>query len=194
MPKPLKIILLVLGFLVLAFLVSNAGYFWQRGSFSFSKPPQISTEADSQKQTAEPDRLWIPSLGIEAPLIYATEVKEDHFQEQLEKGVVHYPGTALPGQLGNAYIFGHSSDYFWRQGDYKTVFALLPEIELGAEIILTDSTGNIFRYAATNKFVANPEDLHLLAQDETKRQLTLQTSYPIGTALKRYIVQAELQE
>jgi len=27
------------------------------------------------------------------------------FMEELKKGIVRYPGTALPGEIGNAFIF-----------------------------------------------------------------------------------------
>jgi LPXTG-site transpeptidase (sortase) family protein len=141
-----------------------------------------------------PNTLVIPALGIEAPVIYVTETTETVYQEALRDGVVHFPGTALPGQPGNTYIFGHSSDYVWSAGDYKTVFAKLPQIELGTEIELTDADGELFRYVVTETKVVGPRDLSVLDQfNNEKRILTLQTSYPLGTALQRYIVVAEIK-
>jgi len=121
------------------------------------------------------------------------EKSEKTYQAALQNGVVHYPGTAKPGEAGNVYIFGHSSDYLWSRGNYKTVFALLPRVEIGALVNLSNEEGEIFTYTITDKFVASPKDTQLLSQDTGgKKILTLQTSYPIGTALKRYIVIAEL--
>jgi len=58
-----------------------------------------------------PGRLQIPSLKIDAPLIWSSDPK--NFDTDLQSGVIHYPGTALPGEIGTTYISGHSSNYSW---------------------------------------------------------------------------------
>jgi LPXTG-site transpeptidase (sortase) family protein len=101
----------------------------------------------------------------------------------------------MPGEVGNVYIFGHSSDYAWSKGNYKHAFALLPKIKNGAEIKLTDEKGFSYTYLVTRQGVVGPNDVHVLAQNTNgKKLLTLQTSYPLGTALKRYVVVAELRQ
>lgn len=153
-----------------------------------------STAVTAVPKKGEPDTLTVPSLKITAPIVYINEANEPTFQKALQSGVVHYPGTANPGEGGNCYIFGHSSDYIWSKGNYKTVLALLPQIEIGDEVVVSNSKGEQFTYAVTQSFVASPKDVHLLDQgDKTKKILTLQTSYPLGTALKRWIVQAEIK-
>jgi LPXTG-site transpeptidase (sortase) family protein len=145
-------------------------------------------------QVAKANTLWIEALRVEAPVVYVDKADENIFQEALQRGVVHYPGTAKPGELGNVYIFGHSSDYVWAKGSYKTVFALLPKIQKGEEIKVSNEQGEVFTYVVKESFVASAKDLHLLSQREYKQKiLTLQTSYPIGTALKRWIIVAELK-
>jgi sortase A len=146
-----------------------------------------------QTQKDTPNWLWIQSLNISAPVIEPAGKTEDDFQVALRSGTVHYPGTAYPGQKGNVYIFGHSSDFAFTPGNFKTVFALLPRIEIGAQIKLTDEEGIIYYYKVTDKFVVDANRTDVLDQDTSKSILTLQTSYPIGTALRRYIVIAELQ-
>lgn len=139
-----------------------------------------------------PNILLIADLGIEAPIQYVEEKSEAVYQEALRKGVVHFPDTALPGEPGNVYIFGHSSDYIWSPGEYKTVFAKLPQIALETEIEITDADGKIFRYAVIDTKVVGPRDLSVLDQQNNEKYLlTLQTSYPLGTALQRFIVVAE---
>ena len=146
-------------------------------------------------EIAEPNTLTIRDLGIVAPVIYINEKTETAYQAALQQGVVHYPGTAQPGEFGNAYIFGHSSDYAWAPGNYKTVFAKLPQIKAGTEIRVTDASGAMFRYKVIETKVVWPRDLSVLDQYNYERKmLTLQTSYPLGTALQRFIVVAELQE
>ncbi len=136
----------------------------------------------------------IARLGLTAPLVYVDKADENMFQEALEGGVVHYPGTANPGQPGNVFIFGHSSDYRYREGNYKKVFARLPELEAGDEVVLKDAAGTEFVYAVTEGKVVAADATQYLSQDtDGKKMLTLQTSYPVGTALKRYLVLAELR-
>jgi len=143
---------------------------------------------------SEPNRLYIPSLSIEAPILFIEKKTEAVYQEALKKGVVHFPGTAQVGELGNMYIFGHSSDYPWSGGEYKTVFALLPQIQDGALVVVTDGAGKKFEYRVIEARVVAKDDLSVLSQfEKKKRLLTVQTSYPLGTALKRFIVVAELK-
>lgn len=181
--------IIVYGILNWAYLSKQIG-FWFSGKTNFSEQ-----QGSNYNNKLQPNYLSIPSLGIEAPIVEPAQSNEQAFQDALKKGVVHYPGTAEVGQPGNSYIFGHSSDFAFKGGDYKTVFALLPRIEKGAEIQVSDQEGNMFTYTVTEQFVANSTDLHLLDQNTNgEKILTVQTSYPVGTALKRYIVKAKLKE
>lgn len=145
--------------------------------------------------TGDPDMITIPDRSIVTPVIYVDAATEEVFQEALTNGVVHYPGTALPGEPGNPYIFGHSSDYFWKPGNYKEVFKALVDIPLDTEIHITNSQGELFVYRVIETKIVGPKEVSVLDQfDYERTMLTLQTSYPIGTALKRYIVVAELDD
>jgi LPXTG-site transpeptidase (sortase) family protein len=192
-------IFLALGLCVALFIILNAGYIRANVSYYLSPPESKDTTQElvvpgtSTSTNAQSNTLRIPSLGIQAPIIYVDTVSEDAFQNALRNGVVHYPKTALPGEAGNVYIFGHSSDYRWSKGSYKTVFALLPKIANGAIINVTNASGTVFTYRVTGTKIVGPKDLHVLDQQgNTKHLLTLQTSYPLGTALKRFIATAEL--
>jgi len=180
--------------LVGGFVVLNFSYLVKMVNFYISPPnPQIQSEEVSV--FIEPNRLFIPSLDIESPIIYVEDDRESTFQQALQSGVVHFPSTAIPGQYGNPYIFGHSSDYSFSKGDYKTVFALLPKIEIGAKIIISDPAGERFEYKVIKSYVTDAKDLSVLDQGNYEEKLlTLQTSYPIGTALRRWIVVAKIVE
>ncbi len=186
------------GILLLAFAVLNFGYFSAnlrlllRGRQAATHSSS-NTEGPANAKPARADYLEIPSLGISAPVIYAAEKNEAAYQKALKQGVVHFPQTALPGQEGNCYIFGHSSDYIWSRGNYKSIFATLPSIKKGEEILISDSQGAEYSYTVIDTAVVAANDLSVLNQDtKGKRILTLQTSYPVGTALKRFIVRAEM--
>ena len=184
--------------LLSGFLVLNFNYFWGNLNFIFSS----SKSADPASQTIvtaerkmEPNTLIIESLDIKAPIIYVNEKKEKVYQAALINGVVHFPGTVNPGEFGNVYIFGHSSDYIWSKGKYKRIFAVLPKIKIGAEVRITNVQGNEFTYVVFDSRKVKANDLSVLSQgDYKKKLLTLQTSYPIGTALARWVVAAEIKE
>ncbi|MBX4211676.1 MAG: sortase [Candidatus Yanofskybacteria bacterium] len=167
-------------------MAAHANYLIAELKYWIDKP-----EVSAEKM--EPDTLVIESLGIKVPIVYVEESNEDAFQEGLINGVVHYPGTADIGKPGNPFIFGHSSDYIWSKGKYKTIFAVLPKIASDAEIKASDHQGRVYRYKVTKTLVASPNDTKLLDQQDFKEKLlTIQTSYPVGTALKRFIVVAQM--
>ena len=146
-------------------------------------------------ETGDADYLWIPDRNITAPIVYVDEANEDVFQDALTRGVVHYPGTALPGEPGNPYIFGHSSDYMWKPGDFKQVLKEMIDIPLETEIRITNHEGGLFIYRVIETKIVGPKEVSVLDQYNYERTLlTLQTSCPVGTALKRYIAIAELDE
>ncbi len=177
---------------------SNLDFFRQNVLYTFfapSPPAYKAKKINNNTVVMQPNLLVIPGLGIEAPVVYVDENSEQVFQKALTGGVAHYPGTAKPGEFGNCYIFGHSSDYFWSKGRYKTVFALLPRIQKGEEIVVSSQSGEKFTYVVTDSFSAAATDVKWLEQgDYSKKILTLQTSWHIGTALKRWIVRAELKQ
>ncbi len=190
--------LILLGVLAaLIFVLLNFSYFSQQVIYFFDQTFVTDAQREFRRNEhpvrQKPNELYIPSLEIRAPIIYIDETDEAHFQRGLQKGVVQYPNTAKIGEVGNTYIFGHSSDFAFSPGEYKTIFALLPNVKKGDEVILSNENGKIFHYKVYEKFVADKTATYLLDQNTGGRKiLTLQTSYPIGTALKRYIVKAEL--
>lgn len=178
------------------FVLANSGFFLKRVEHRLN-PPVVEEALPPAPDpylldlAGTPDRIRIPSLGIDAPLVEAATRTQAAYKVALQQGVTHFPGTPLAGEVGNAYYFGHSSDLPWAKGDYKTVFAVLPDIELGATIYVSDHDGNAYAYAAEATRVVVPSDLSVLADPGNgKRTLTLQTSYPVGTALRRFIVTA----
>lgn len=128
--------------------------------------------------------LVIPKIGIEAPIIW--NVDEASLNERLLEGVVHSQGTALPGQVGNIFITGHSSYYSWIRSDYKDVFVLLDKLEVGDQIFISYSS-TVFNYEVTNKKIVSPSETSVMDQGNDYN-LTLMTCVPVGTNLNRLII------
>ena len=176
--------------LAIALLAMNGEYWMKQAKYLFSKE-DLALNGDERM---EPDMLLIEHLGIKAPIVEAESNNETEFQKALSRGVVRYPNGARVGELGNVYIFGHSSDYLWKEGEYRTVFALLPKISVGDIIVASDQAGRVFRYTVRETKVISPNDTSVLSQyGRLERILTLQASYPVGTALKRFIVIAQIE-
>jgi len=124
-------------------------------------------------------RLEIPRVGVSAI------VREGDDTATLRHAVGHVPDTALPGEQGNAGLAGHRD----------TFFRGLKGIRVGDRITMTTMTG-VLVYTVRDTSVVDPDDVSVLSP--TGRQtLTLVTCYPfyyIGSAPRRFIVQAELAQ
>ncbi|MBU1089540.1 sortase [Patescibacteria group bacterium] len=167
--------------------------------------PKIEKKNELPPLLAEispPDnRLIIPRLKIHAPIRTAENANlnlaswdeiEEQVQDALRFGVVNFPGTAKPGERGNAFITGHSSYYPLLTGRYKDIFALLPQIEIGEEIEVWQDQRK-FIYHVSEKYEVSPAETDVL-NDSNDSRLTLMTCTPLGTAIKRLIVTAQLEE
>lgn len=131
--------------------------------------------------------LYIPSLNLIAPII--PNVPGDDktaYNKALENGVAHYAGTRFPGEVGRIFVFGHSSYYRNRPGNYKEIFAPLGNMNEG-EKVLVYYGGTEYEYRITSKRVVMPNDMSVLSATDTKT-LTLQTCWPPGSVAKRLII------
>jgi LPXTG-site transpeptidase (sortase) family protein len=145
------------------------------------------------------DRLIIPKIGKNVAIVRPSMdalIHEDwkqfevDIQDALRHGIVHYPGSAKPGQAGNFFVTGHSSYYPWDPGKYKDVFARLSELDLG-DIYSVYYGGDKHVYRVIQKKEVRPTDVSVLDQPMDKRLSTLMTCTPVGTTLRRLIIIAE---
>lgn len=110
----------------------------------------------------------------------------------LAKSLIQYPQTALPGQLGNAVIFGHSVlPQFFNPKSYLTIFSTLYKLETGDEIAV-DFDKIHYRYLVDEIYEVKPEDLSVLEQRFDGQYLTLITCSPPGTYLRRLVIKARI--
>jgi len=137
--------------------------------------------------------LLIPSLNIEAPIIADVDgAKEKEYFKALEDGVAQLKGSSKPGAGSNIFIFGHSSFYWYKSGNYKTIFAKLEDIKIGDEIILWYAKKK-YVYVVSEKKVVDPKDVDVLKPTQ-EEQVTLMTCVPPGTTWHRLIVVGKLKK
>jgi sortase A len=154
--------------------------------------PETTTRQETQKKPIEIREfyLYIPKIGVDAPIIPNVDGNnEDIYNKALESGVAHFQGTGLPGQGSNIFIFGHSSFYPNRPGNYKTVFKKLGNLKIGDEIIVRYN-GQDYIYLVNQKKQVKTSDVQYLAPTPSE-QLSLMTCWPPGTTKYRLIVIAK---
>jgi len=110
----------------------------------------------------------------------------------LKKSLIQYPQTALPGQLGNTVIFGHSVlPQFFSPKNYLTIFSTLYKLKTGDEIIINFDKSE-YKYIVEEMYEVQPTDLSVLEQRFDNKNLTLITCSPPGTYLRRLIIKTTL--
>jgi len=154
------------------------------------KQPSVSlpSVADTDEVNL-PDCIIIPKINVEAPIIWQVEDKD--ILSKLDEGVVHFKGTALPNEVGNTALTGHSSSYPWKKTKYGQVFSLLDKLEPNDDIIIVYNKKR-YAYKVFKKEIISPQDVQVLTSNDSK--LTLITCWPIGTTLKRLVVYANQTE
>ena len=179
---------------------SQAAQFLQPDTVSNYDPRAelVKGSADEQEPKAPeitnaPDYFYItvPKLGIENAKI-ETNAKDLNPDTALG----HYPGTALPGEVGNAFVFGHSVlPWFYNAKNYKTIFSTLDRLQTGDEFYVTYNNQEL-TYKVESKEELKPDKVNPLGEIKPKylneSTMQLMTCSPAGTKLKRLLINAVL--
>lgn len=130
----------------------------------------------------------IPKINAEVPVVYdVNSVADADIQKGLERGVVHYYGTAAPGQDGNVVIVGHSSGNIFNAGKYKFAFSLLRAVDPGDTFYL-QKDGKRYVYQVYAKQVVKPTDVGVLGPTDKPATATLITCDPPGLNSNRLVI------
>lgn len=137
--------------------------------------------------------LVIEKLNISVPVILDVNGNnKTEYNKSLRDGVAHMKKTALPGEEGNTFIFGHSSSAD-AANKYSKIFATLNDLQKGDEIKINWQDKKLL-YKVTTKSVVASNYIEATAQKKKQHIMTLMTCWPVGTKDKRLLVIAELQE
>ncbi|MCL5970561.1 MAG: sortase [Patescibacteria group bacterium] len=154
---------------------------YTKASIWFPQRPAIKIAQQESKNYT----LSIPKLKI-------IDAKVTLGGEDLGSSLIHYGGTAYPGDYGNTVIFGHSVlPYFFNPKDYKTIFSTLPSLSEGDEMFVTYE-GITYRYLVEEMRVVEPNDVSILEQRYDDSYISLVTCVPPGTYEKRLWVKSRL--
>jgi sortase A len=140
----------------------------------------------------------VNSYSLSIPKLHIKDAMVMIGGDDLNDSLIHYGGTALPGEYGTTVIFGHSTlPQLYDPSNYHTIFSLLPTLKSpsmdnpGDDIFLTYD-GVTYKYEIYDMVVTKPDDLSSLEQRYDNSYLTLVTCVPPGTYWERLDVKAKL--
>ena len=142
--------------------------------------------------TAEP-KLIIPKLNVDVPAHFNITNDTATIDNAMNHGVAQFkiPGAdALPGQVGNLVISGHSAGDIYSNNQYKFIFSGLERLQ-DNDLIYVNYNSVRYTYKVTKKQTVEPTDVAALVYPTNKPILTLITCTPLGSDRYRLLVTAE---
>jgi|KBSSwiStaDraftv2_1062776.scaffolds.fasta_scaffold235669_2 sortase A len=137
-------------------------------------PPADPRAAEALTQVGT---IEIPKLGV------SKSMYEGITLTTLDHGPGHWPGTAMPGQLGNVVIAGHRVSH---DKPFRNIDKLVP----GDDVIMTTADGS-FDYKVTSTEIVNPDALWIVDQTPDYTA-TLFACHPPGSTRQRIVVHLAL--
>lgn len=119
----------------------------------------------------------IPKIGLTHPIFHGISMLN------IDKGPSHWPGSALPGETGNAVFAGH-------RVTHSHPFRHIDKLVVGDEVTFTVH-GVRTLYKVTETFVVAPSRLDIVAPTPMATA-TLFACHPPGSARERYVVRLAL--
>lgn len=138
-------------------------------------------------------KLIIPKLNIDVPVHFGISNDTATVMDAMNNGVAQFsiPGAnAMPGQIGNLVITGHSAGDIYSNNQYKFIFSGLERLQVG-DTIYINYEGKRYTYSVTKFETVEPTNVAALVYTTDKPILTLITCTPLGTSRYRLLVTAE---
>jgi sortase family protein len=124
-------------------------------------------------------RVKVARLGIDLPIREGIVQRDVEQQQTPEDFAFHLPGTAIPGEIGNTYLYAHA-----RRG----MFLSLWDAKVGDVVEITTPDGRTLHYEVSEvRPRVAPTDVSV-AQATTDERLTLQTSTGPSPEDPRFVV------
>ncbi|MEI6728649.1 MAG: sortase [bacterium] len=173
--------------------------------------------------------LSYPSLGIEVPIVYSSledlfqtnqdgslnftkPIEESRsalnngnyesttYQQKLTQGVLHLAYSPTPGELGNSYIVGHSSNYTNVQSNYNEIFApMVQKSQPGDKFTIYDNEGRKLNFKVFEALPVGQKEVNVAYKSyDDRRVVTLQASIltKVGNSwqpTQRWLTRGELE-
>ena len=181
MKNKISKILITMGLLIIIgslILITYSKYMENKALSSFEEKierQEVITEVNPGDEIGIKE---IKSVNLKNVIVESTDKK------YLNHHVCHFENSAMPGEDGNFALAGHSSTYYYNQ-----VFNELHKVKIGDEIIIK-TINDEFTYTITETIVVESDEIEVLDQDMTKKEITLVTCTNGGK--QRFIVKGEV--
>lgn len=143
-------------------------------------PVPQDAPADARAPTPEVvhGTLELPTLGVSEPL------GEGVTLTAIDRGPSHWPGTAMPGQLGNVVVAGHRTTH-------SRPFYDLDLLAPGDPLVFRMADGTAWTYEMTGTEIVGPDAMHIVDQ-RPEHTATLFACHPKGSAAQRIVAHFRL--
>lgn len=142
-----------------------------------TEPIAPPVDAYASEPVVEMGTLSIPKIGVSMTMYQGIRMTT------LDYGPGHWPGTALPGQVGNVVVGGHRTSK-------HAVFRDVDQLVAGDEIVFEDERGRHV-YRVNRVEVVEPTAVWIVNPTETPTA-TLFACHPPGSTRQRIVVFADL--
>lgn len=133
---------------------------------------------DADEPVIELGTLLIPAIDVEATVYEGIRMRT------LDRGPGHWPGSAMPGEIGNVVVGGHRTTH-------HRVFRHLDRLVPGDEIVFRDPDGTEHVYVVDRTEIVTPDAMWVVNPTDTPTA-TLFACHPPGSTRERIIVFADL--
>lgn len=145
---------------------------------SLPVPVPVPTDDEAAEPRVELGTIEIPRIDVTKTLFDGIRTST------LDLGPGHWPGSALPGQLGNVVVGGHRTSH-------DRPFRNIDRLEPGDEVIFTTDAGR-FVYVVQSSEVITPDTMRIIDQTNA-HTATLFACEPPHSTKFRLVVHLALQ-
>ena len=122
--------------------------------------------------------IAIPKIGVQKVFVEGVQLSD------LAEGPGHYPGTPLPGQIGNAAIAGHRTTH-------GAPFYNVDQLAVGDQIFIQTFAGKYTYRVYRQPFAVKPTAYYVV-DNTPDAELTLTSCNPRYSAAQRIVIKAKL--
>lgn len=169
-------LLIIIGSLI---LITYSKYVDNKALVSFEEKLENNEILTEINPGDEIGIIEIESVNLKNVIVESTDT------EYLRYHVCHFKESVMPGEYGNFALAGHSSTYYYNQ-----VFNEVHKVEVGDKIKIT-TVNDEFVYTITETKVVKSNEIEVLDQDMSKKEITLVTCTNGGK--QRFIVKGEIK-
>jgi len=182
----LACIVVVNGYVIMAPLLPNIGYWWGEHFYHTSQKLQATLKTPVATQKTGPsipaeNRLIVPSMQLDATIY------DGQSAATLSKGLWRRPLSSTPDKGGNTVIAGHRFTYT----NPKGIFYYLNKVQIGEQIGVYWQ-GTKYVYKVTGIRIVPPTEISVESPTADAR-LTLYTCTPLWAPHQRLIIIAKLE-